>query len=110
MSLDALLEPLVVALVPAVGGLLTLVVQHGRAIAAIQSQIEAQAKAQEPAMLQIQQDLRMLNITVAGMAVATERVHGEIKALRERTDELLRTTARHEAFLFRTDSDARATS
>ena len=103
--LDALVEPLVITLVPAVGGLVTLVIYHGRAISAIQAQLEAQ----RPAMTQIQQDLRMLNTTMSGMAIATERVHGEIKALRERTEELLRTTARHEAFLFRTDSDARAT-
>jgi hypothetical protein len=93
-------------LVPSVGGLLALVVRHGKAIAAIESRLDVQG----PAIEQIHQDLRQLTTAVSNVAVAVEGVRGEILALRARTDELLRTTARHEQFLFRTDSDARAAS
>ena len=100
MSLDGLLESLIIALVPAVAGLVGLVLHHGRAIAALQARVDAIAE--------IKSDVRQLTSSVSDVAVGVERLHGDVRALSARTDELLRTTARHEAFLFRTDSDARA--
>lgn len=101
MGLNLVIEVAVVGLVPAVGGLLILLMRLGREVARL--------KAQSEVMPRIEMDLRELDRGQRGVAIGVESVLGEIKAIRERTDMLLRQVDRHETFLYRTDSDARAT-
>ena len=104
VNLSDIVEIVVLGMIPAIGGLLTLVRHHGRDIAAMQAQIKTQGEA----VIRIEADLRALNEGLHGLAVGVERAVGELKALRERTDMLLRQVDRHESFLYRTDSKARA--
>ncbi len=99
MNLDSFLQIVAVVLVPAVGGLLAMVMRHGRLIASIQSEMDAWTRA----VPQIQDDLRTLAGGQRDVAVRIAELHGDVRALRERSDSVLRTVARHEQFLYRTD-------
>ena len=59
----------------------------------------------EKAIPAIAGDLRAVLTQVNGLAVGVAEVGGDVKALRERTDAVLRTVDRHERFLYRGQAD-----
>ena len=92
-TLLAILTITVTVLAPAVGWLVTAVIAHGKQIAAL-------AEAQK-AIPTIAADLRTLVGQNHELAVGLAEVGGDVKALRERTEAVLRTVDRHERFLER---------
>ena len=82
-------------LVPAVGWLVTAVIQQGRHIAAIEASNAAEAQQTS----QMIEELRELRVDLKAIRGGIKDLCGDTKTLCERTDWLQRTADRHERFL-----------